>query len=67
MSSEAPIPWPLLDEILPCLFQAKAEQLTQVCEELVEWRAVDGAKRHLPATTPSPYEQCSWPHPQRCY
>jgi hypothetical protein len=30
---EAPIPWPLLDEILPSLFQAKADQLTRVCDE----------------------------------
>jgi hypothetical protein len=41
VSCEAPIPWPLLDEILPCLFQAKAEQLTQVCAELVEWAVAD--------------------------
>ena len=36
---EAQIPWPLLHEILPSLFQAKVEQLTQVCDELVEWRS----------------------------
>jgi hypothetical protein len=39
VSGEAQIPWPLLDEILPSLFHAKAEQLTQVCDELVEWRS----------------------------
>ena len=35
VSGEAQVPWPLLDEIFPCLFQAKAEQLTLVCDELV--------------------------------
>ena len=49
VSCEAQIPWPLLDEILPSLFQAKADQLTRVCDELAEWRAVRAPKGRVPA------------------
>jgi hypothetical protein len=36
---ESPIPWSFLDEKLPPLFKAKAENLTNVLKELVTWRS----------------------------
>jgi len=50
---EAQIPWPLLHEILPSLFQAKAQQLTQVCDELVNGEAVHAPEGRVQGLAPT--------------
>jgi hypothetical protein len=58
-SMEMDIPWSFLGEILPGLFQAKAQNLVQVLDDLIAWRESQLAAVTLPIkkTEVAPAEQ----------